>query len=258
MRKDAERYKTFDDWAKGVKEKDGLLGKKGIAEPLGKDATPEQRAERAALVRRANAAPESPEGYQLARPEGIPEQLWDTNAVADAAKIAHKYGLPQDALKEFADFQVQMGKKAIEADNALRTEWLDGQDKLIRAQSQKEGMNYAEAKENAERAGRKFGIDPNNPGMKNASLFLAMARVGKAMQEGTMVKGEPEKLENMSSASALARMNDIKDNPANPKNEAYWQRKGPHPDHDAVVAEARALSAIAYRDRPQRATERRG
>jgi hypothetical protein len=63
----------------------------------------------------------------------------------------------------------------------------------------------------------------------------------------------------MTSENAEKTLNDMRSNPKNPLWAAYWNKdpENPkkdkiHPDHDKVVARAKALSQLAYKDRPMR------
>lgn len=71
--------------------------------PLSTDATDEQKAAYYADLRKMTGAPEKPEGYGLAKPEGVADEQWDKAFADSAAAIAHKHGLSPDALKEFAE-----------------------------------------------------------------------------------------------------------------------------------------------------------
>jgi hypothetical protein len=51
----------------------------------------------------------------------------------------------------------------IEAERTAMTQFFDQQDKLIRETAAKEGMDYGTAKENAERAGARFGVGKESP-----------------------------------------------------------------------------------------------
>lgn len=260
LRKELELYKRQDDLLKSHKGLRELASKKGIAEPLGKDATPEQRAEHMNLVRRALGAPEKADGYVIAKPEGVPDNLWNTEAVKQAAEIAYKNGVSQDALKEFADFQLKLTQQGMEAQKVAEKEWFDGQDRLIRETAAKEGLDYAKARDLAERAGQRWGVDKNNPLMKNATAFMLLTRLGKAMSEDKLIQGETSEyaLKDMNSETALKAADSIRDNKDNGKWSAYWNRDPKtgkeinHPDHDKVVAEVKRLTQLAHANRPMR------
>ena len=259
--KDLSRFKSFDEMAKAWKERGALLGKKGISEPLAKDATPEQRAEHVALVRKALGAPDKPEGYAdfLKKPDTLPEEMWNQEAASAAAKLAFEEGVSPQALQKFAALQLDLVQKGAAAQAAGVKEWFDGQDKAIREYAAKEGLDYAKAKDLAERAGAKFGIAATNPAMKNASVFMALARIGKAIGEDKLIQGDTsdDALRAMNPTTAQAALDKIRDDRGSDDWCAYWNRTAdgkekPHPRHDEVVAKAKQLSQLANANRPMR------
>lgn len=261
LRKEVERYKSVDEYLKGQSAREALIGRKGLFDALPKDATTEQKAERVALVRKALGAPEKMEGYVLAKPESVPAEQWNQEAVNAAAKIAFEEGVPPAALQKFAELQMSLAQGSeqahVKAQETADKAWYDGQDKLIRELATKEGTDFVKVMENAERAGAKWGVAKDNPLMKNATVVALLNRLAKAGAEDSLVTGKTENLQDlagMTPESALAKANDIRDNPSNPKYEAYWQKKGPHADHDKVVAEVSRYTALAYKDRPTRTT----
>lgn len=67
----------------------------------GADATPEQQAQYFAELRKFTGAPEKPEDYGLKAPDELPEGVeWNADLAGKAAGIAHKYGVPPEALHE--------------------------------------------------------------------------------------------------------------------------------------------------------------
>jgi hypothetical protein len=255
LAKEIARFKSPDDFLKSHISLREMASKKGIAEPLAKDATPEQRAQHMDLVRRALGAPDKVEGYKVTKPDAVPAENWNQAAVDAAAKIAFEEGVSPAALNKLAEMQVKLGMDAqaaqVAAQQKADKEWFDGQDKLIREVAAKESLDYSKAKDLADKAGRRFGIDPTNPAMKNASVFSAMMRIGKLLGEDNLVQGKTETLADLAAltpSTALAKADSIRKDPANPKYEAFWQKKGPHPDHDAVVAEVAKLSEIAHKN----------
>lgn len=262
VRKELERYKTPDEMAKGWREREAFLAKKGahLLDPLSKDATPEAKAERAALLRKAVGAPEKAEGYVLAKPEGVPDTLWNTAAVKQASEIAFKNGVSNDALKEFADLQMNLGKQAMEGQKLAEKEWFDGQDKLIREASAKEGLDYAKARDFADRAAQRWGVAKDSPLLKNATVFMLLSRLGKAQGEGKFVEGDvsDQALTAFTPDTALKAADSIRDNHENAEWSAYWNRDPKtnkeinHPDHDKAVAKVKRLTQLAYANRAMR------
>jgi LmbE family N-acetylglucosaminyl deacetylase len=258
--KDFSKFKTWDEVAKAWKGKNELLGKKGIAEPLAKDATPEARAEHMALVRRALGAPDKLEGYTIPKPEGLTDAQWDKAAVDAASKIAFEEGVSPAALQKLASFEMARGQQAEEARKLGEKEWFDGQDKLIREFAAKEGINYGEAQGYVGKACQRWGVSKDNPILKNATAFMLLARLGKAGGESPLIQGDTEgdSLRQHTPETAAKALSSIRDDSKNPEWFAYWNYDPaspgkkihkPHPDHDTVVAKAKRLSALANANR---------
>lgn len=255
IKKDVERYKTLPDYIKGQRAHAELLGKRGLVDPLPADATPEQVAERATLLRKVNGAPEKPEGYALARPEGVPEEMWNEKLAGEVAALAHKHALPPAAVKELADLQLKATQEQATAMRQAETDWFEGQDRLIRENLTKEGLDYAKGLEAAQRAGRRWGVAPDSPLLKNATVFLLLNRLAKAQGEAGLVTGEQDHFgvnPTMTNEQADAAADDIMKNKANPLHKAYWD--GNHPDNAKAKEKWRSLRELAKRGKPDRNT----
>lgn len=262
-RKQFELFKSPADLAKSYAELRKMASDKGSAllEPLPKDATPELKQARTEALRKAMGAPDAPEKYVVERPKDLPETMWDVKAVGEAAKIAHKYGLPNEALTELAHYEVSRQIEAAKAqETSMKAMW-DGQDRLIREFAAKEGMDYAAARTLAENAGKRWGVEKDSPLMQNATVFALLTRLGKAGGEAMLVKGDQadDNLAQQTPETALKALEAIRDDPKNPLWAAYWNRdpenpkkEKPHPDHDKVVERVKNLSRLAYANRPVR------
>ena len=112
----------------------------------------------------------------------------------------------------------------------------------------------------AKRAGLRWGVAPDSPLMKNASVFLLLTRLGSLMAEPGLVKGDMADIHmagSMKPEEAAAAAKDIQSNPKNPLYDAYWNRctKEHHitdEEHKVAVDRQQALSRIGYANRPMR------
>ena len=111
-----------------------------------------------------------------------------------------------------------------------------------------------------DKACQRWGVDKNNPILKNATAFMLMARLGKAGGESALVQGDTEgdALRQHTPETAAKALASIRDDSKNPEWYAYWNYdpnspgkkvSKAHPEHDAVVAKAKRLSAIANANR---------
>jgi hypothetical protein len=259
MRPDLERYKTPDEFVKAWGGLKTLATKKGIIDPLPKDATPEMKAEHQAIIRRVNGVPENPEGYNLTKPQDLPDNLWDQNYANMMAKVAHEEGLSPTAMQKLAQAEIAHTKTIIEQNQKMEQEWFQKQDALFREVAQREGLDYGKAKDLAERAGARYGADPQNPLYKNATFLAIMTRVGKALGEDSMVKGESAKNmslspDQMTPEQANAAARDVSTNKEHADYKAYWDKN--HKNHDEVVNRVNKLWVKAASNRPQRGGSR--
>ena len=261
LAKDIGRYKSLDEFLKGFQAREALLGKKGLFEPLSKEATDAQKAERTEQIRKITGAPEKPEGYGLVKPEGLPDTQWDAELAKQASEIAFKHAASPELLKELSALQAASVQKAFQAQQQAEKQWFEGQDKLIREVAGKRGMDYDKAAGYAKRFGIRFGVSPDNPLFKNASFVLAAAECGKLLSESNLVTGDTSDFHlttNMTPEAAAKESNAIKTDKNHPLYAAYWNRDNKSSPEEVKNARDRAtrLSQLAYSNRAVRSTSR--
>ena len=125
-----DRIKNFGDMAKSYVSAMKTFGANRVVVP-GEKATDEEWD--AYYV--AGGRPSAPEGYNLQRPEDLPEELYDESTVNEARTLFHKIGLNQkqaEALLAFDSQRALAGVKAgeeaeatrmKETSDALRKDW---------------------------------------------------------------------------------------------------------------------------------------
>lgn len=164
------------------------MGKKSAPTKPGADATPEQVQQYYAELRKITGAPEKPEDYGLKAPEKLPEGVeWNAELAGKAAAVAHKYGVPPEALQELIalnnDNIGAMVAKSQEMAAAQRQEMIDGLNK-----------EWGDsAKNNWQRANRgaiALGIDTAKSDLGNNPEFIkAMIRVDQMIREDSALVG---------------------------------------------------------------------
>jgi hypothetical protein len=164
------------------------MGKKAAPTKPGSDATPEQIQQYYADLRKITGAPEKPEDYGLKAPEKMPEGVeWNADLAGKAAAIAHKYGMPPEALHELIalnnDNMSSLVSKSQEAYAANVQQMIDGLNK-----------EWGEsAKNNWQRANRgaiALGIDTSTSDLGNNPEFIkAMVRVDQMIREDSGLIG---------------------------------------------------------------------
>lgn len=85
--------------------------------------------------RRAVGLPDSMEEYQVARPEGAPDEAWDPALVNKISKVAYEYGIPAPAMealtqcycgenRQFIEMNAaQQAESVLQAESQLQREW---------------------------------------------------------------------------------------------------------------------------------------
>ena len=152
----------------------------------GAEATDEQRAEWRKLV----GAPNTPEEYGLKPSEGS-EGTWNADLAQTAATVAHKYGIPAEALGELVEAYNGSMKAAVESAETASA----GEAERVMAELSKEWG--AEASKNAarvQRGAKALGLDLDNPKYGNdPDLAKAILRFDQMTNEDGGLIGEGEK-----------------------------------------------------------------
>ena len=164
------------------------MGKKSAPTKPGSDATPEQVQQYYAELRKITGAPEKPEDYGLKAPEKLPEGVeWNAELAGKAATIAHKYGVPPEALQEL----ITLNNDNIGAMVARSQEMAAAQHQEMIDSLNKEWGDSA--KTNWQRANRgaiALGIDTTKSDLGNNPEFIkAMIRVDQMIREDSALVG---------------------------------------------------------------------
>lgn len=167
--------------------------KKSAPTRPGDDATPEQKAAYWADLRKITGAPEKVEDYGLKAPENLPEGVeWNAELATKAASIAHKYGVPPEALNELV---------ALNNENMAGIVSKSAEAQKAQVEAMVNGLNAewgADAKTNWQRANRgaiALGIDTTKSELANNPEFIkAMLRVDQMLREDAgLIHGDDER-----------------------------------------------------------------
>lgn len=122
------RYKSFEDFVDGHMK---LVDYRGRSVALPKDdASDEDKAKAMRAIGLKLGVPESPEGYELKKPDDLPEGLgWDDDVAKAFAQFCYDNNIPKAKAQEIVKFQTDANVKQLEA----RTE----QDKATAAEQDK-------------------------------------------------------------------------------------------------------------------------
>jgi len=222
-----------------------LAGKKGLA-PLPADAPANVVKERNELLRSINGVPEKPEGYNIKKPDDLPQELWNDGLFNNALKIMHDGNVPPSVAQKLFEAQLQDAKSQRDASVNYEKQFYATQDKTIRDTIAKQGVAYDKTAEMASRAARTLGIDPDkDPVFKNAKVFLALSKVGQYIGEDKLVSAES--VGSNMGESDLSKAKDIVSNKANQYNSMYWDSN--HPRNREVKQMVETLQKEGMRKR---------
>lgn len=201
------RFKKVDDFYKSYAHAQSMLGQRPIT-PLREGAT---EAERAAFQKQLSAitgAPEKPEGYGIARPEDVPQEMWREQFAAKVAATLHKHGASPELARELMEVNNAESKAAMQEFEEAQARQEDAhwkeQEKLIQ---QEFGPFKAEKIAAAVQGARWMGLDPESPAFKtNAQLIIAAAKVGEKISDAKFVNGDSSAAANSDPEAELASM----------------------------------------------------
>lgn len=211
-------------------------------QPLGPNATEDERKEHDAMVKTALGIPETPGDYQLNLPEGMDKDSVDKEFVNSLKEFAHSANVTQsdfDAFtpillnreaaihKSYADADAKLVRDGVEA---LGKEWGDNKE-----------ANFAMAVKGAQRVDP--SIDPGkDPAFKHATTVRLAHKVAELTADDSRPGGGGGSAGSGGNYREQSRA--IAQDPNNQWYKAYHDAK--HPDHTAAVAEKSRLSKLAH------------
>lgn len=228
----ATKYKTADDFFKGVDWMNQTIGKKNVVQGIelpGEDAKPEDWD----AFYNGLGRPEKPDGYELPELKDIPEGFVLPEDKQFWANMAHKHGLTKkQAAGLFSEFMQDMSgryKSALEGSasamvEAAKQRMQESADALKSEWGDDFGANLNLAKRAAEHLGILDSLDQSGAGNDPAVLKLA-AELGKMLGEDNMRRGDPSG-GGMTKEEALAKITAIKASPEyNSFNPAFGEKR---------------------------------
>jgi hypothetical protein len=139
----------------------------------GADASPEDQAKYYADLRKFTGAPEKPEDYGIKAPDNLPEGVeWNAELAGKAAGIAHKYGVPPEALHELINLNNENISSIVAKSESAQKEQVEAMVAELNAEWKDD------AKNNWQRANRgaiAMGVDLEASGLGNNPHFIRAA-----------------------------------------------------------------------------------
>jgi hypothetical protein len=139
----------------------------------GADASPEDQAKYYADLRKFTGAPEKPEDYGIKAPDNLPAGVeWNAELAGKAAGIAHKYGVPPEALHELINLNNENISGIVAKSESAQKEQVEAMVAELNAEWKDD------AKNNWQRANRgaiAMGVDLEASGLGNNPHFIRAA-----------------------------------------------------------------------------------
>lgn len=137
------------------------------------DASPEDQAKYYADLRKFTGAPEKPEDYGIKAPDNLPAGVeWNAELAGKAAGIAHKYGVPPEALHELINLNNENISSIVAKSESAQKEQVEAMVAELNAEWKDD------AKNNWQRANRgaiALGVDLEASGLGNNPHFIRAA-----------------------------------------------------------------------------------
>lgn len=230
FRKDPEisKYKTIQDFLKGVQEKTALIGRKGVILPTEK-STPEERE----AFFNAIGRPEKPEGYKFTDIKDLHPSLKVTpESQKQFAEFLHKNGVPNSQADAFNQYATKyLSDMLTNADKAYKESQEKAINDLKAAWGDKFEENITGAKTLVEKVGGAdalgaFGELGNNP-----KVLAFLHKLSTVISEDSISKITTSGGAQMPEQEAAAK--EIQDIIADAKGaKAHPMNDPKHPDHN--------------------------
>ena len=181
-----KKFQSFEGLAKSYVNLESMLGKGDKIPVLSEASSPEE----VALFRSKMGIPEDPSGYELAKPEGVPDEIWDPESLGEFTKLAHDLALSPNQAQKLAEWEATRQSSAFEN---VKTDVLKSRDEASAALKEEWGAEYQSKLNDAEKGAAAAGLSPEvlkgTPEMSNNPHFIkAMAYFGAQIKEKPTVQ----------------------------------------------------------------------
>jgi hypothetical protein len=232
-----KKYPAIDGIFGALGNAQTLIGKKGLM-PLPADASDEVKAEHHERLREVLGVPEKAEGYAIQKPDNVPDEVWDPEAIKEAQVIAHKHNLPPEGMRELVQWDADRALKLAEAQEAEVQKGITESKAAMEAEF---GADTERRRLQAQALANKVGIDIHDSVLGNrGDIIIGLAKVAALLGEDKI--GLPEGA-GSGNESPGAQARDIIMNSDNPLHEAYHGTN--HPNHKAALAKVTELNKLA-------------
>lgn len=216
------KYPTPFDALAGLGNAQRLIGARQSVKLPGEGATDEQWGQYRAEISKITGAPENAEGYGLKAPDNLPPGVeWNGELAGKAAAIAHKYGLPPQALHELIALNNEnVGATVAKSEAAQKAE----ADALITKINSEWGKAAAENWQQTKRGIAILGGDPTKDSYSTEDVIRMGLAADKMFREDSgLINGD----RGNTMATIDEKMAQLRADPAfqNPKNDKEIARQ---------------------------------
>ena len=216
------KYPTPFDALAGLGNAQALIGKRQSVKLPGEGATDEQWGQYRAEISKITGAPENAEGYGLKAPENLPPGVeWNGELAGKAAAIAHKYGLPPQALHELVALNNEnIGATVAKSEAAQKAEG----EALITKINSEWGKQAAENWQQTKRGIAILGGDPTKDSYSTEDVIrMGLAADRMFREDSGLINGD----KGNTMATIDEKMAQLRADPAfqNPKNDKDFARQ---------------------------------
>lgn len=221
------------DVLKSYGELEKKLGQR--VQPPGAEAKPEE----IAAWRKTVGAPEKVDGYDIKRPDDMPEQLWNEPLVNSFKELALKHHLPPAAAADMVNWWNGQQKAALESYQRDA----EAQAQAVTSDLKKEwGESYDANLNGARRVAALAKLDIQDPEIgDNPAVIRALHSMAALVSEDRQVQGGSG---NGPSLTARQQADDIQTNKSNPYYDDYQGKNGPE-RQQAAAEKIRKLRELA-------------
>lgn len=187
--------------------------KRTLTPPLPGDP-PEKVEAYMAEVRKIVGAPDKPEGYEIKKPEQMPEGIeWNDEHAGKLAALAHKHALPKAAVADLLALKLELESGTVSKGKASMDEYVAGQKKVLTDEWKGDFDKNVSA---AVAAAQKLGVDLSDVELANNSKVIkVLFQASKLMRDDQMLGGLAG-----SSKSAVEQIEEIR------RGDAYQGKQG--------------------------------
>lgn len=211
------KYPNPTELVRGFVNAQKLIGKRQEVKPPAPDAKPEELAAWRKLV----GAPETADGYKIAKPEKLPDGIeWNDANVKEFAEVAHKLNLSEAQAQALIQYDLERSSKLMGKGQEKIAEYRKSQQSALK---ETWGESYNDNLQKVAKLVELAGGDPNDPDIgDNAKVLELLGKLTPLLKEDGFVGSDKVG----SGLTNTQQAEDIRRNPNNPWHAAFHGKEG--------------------------------